>query len=328
MPDTAPIRWGILGPGNIAHRFAEGAKHLPDAAIVAVASRDRTRAEAFGDRWDVPRRYDDYQALADDPEVDAVYVATTHPFHRSCALLAIDAGKAVLCEKPFSVNAAEAEEMIGAARRKGVFLMEGMWSRYFPAMQRVRELVSGGAIGAIRLVQADFGFRSGYDPASRLWAPEQAGGSLLDVGCYTISFASMLLGEPEQVTGLATLAPNGVDEQASMVFRYRSGALAALTCAIRASTPQTATIVGDEGCIRIGSPWWRPAGFTLEAGGKTEPTEIGFESTGFNYEIAHANRCIRDGLTESPILPLDETLSILRTMDTLRSRWGVRYPME
>ncbi len=328
MAASAVTRWGIMGPGNIANRFTEGAKHLPDTEIVAVASRDKARGDAFAAKWGIARSYQGYEPLVADPEIDAIYVATTHPYHKPCVLLAMGAGKPVLCEKPFAVNAAEAGEMVAAARARGVFLMEGMWSRYFPVMGRIRELIAAGAIGEVRIVQADFGFRAGYDLKSRLWAVEQAGGGLLDVGCYTISFASMLLGEPARIAGLATLAENGVDEQAGMVLQYANGALATLSCSVRTNTPQTATIMGTEGTIHIAGPWWQPRRFTLSAGGKVEEFEIGFESTGFNYEIADANRCIREGLKESAIMPLDETLSIMRTMDALRAQWGIRYPME
>lgn len=322
------IRWGILGPGNIANRLAEGVRALPDATLLAVGSRDIQRANAFADRWQIPRRYGSYEDLVSDPDVDIVYVATPHPFHAPCSLLAIEAGKAVMCEKPFTVNAQEAQQVVDAARRKGVFVMEAMWTRFFPLMARLRDLVAAGEIGDVRLIHADFGFRAGFNPESRLFSPALAGGGLLDVGVYPISLASMLLGTPNRVAGLAVIGETGVDESAAITLGYPSGALASITTGVRVTTPHLAVICGTEGSVHIPSPWWVPERMTVRRGKACIEYSEPKTASGFEYEAAEAGRCLREGLKESPILPLDESVAIVDTMDQLRALWGVRYPME
>jgi predicted dehydrogenase len=325
---STPLRWGILGLGSIANQFAIGLKALPDARLVAVGSRSQDKADQFGAKYDAPHRHASYEALANDPEVDVVYVATPHPMHGEDALLCLNAGKAVLCEKPFTVNVAEAERVVGLAREKNLFLMEAMWTRFFPLMYRVRELVASGAIGEARMIQADFGFRAGFDPNSRAFSPALGGGGLLDVGVYTISLASMLFGTPNQVTGLAHLGETGVDEQAGLVLAYDSGRLAVLSTGVRINTPQSAVILGTDGRITIHSPWWKPSAMTVSAGGKTEDVTLPFESNGYQFEALEVARCLVAGKTESEIMPLDESLQIMRTMDALRAQWGLKYPME
>lgn len=322
------IGWGILGPGSIANSFTRGLKLLPDARIAAVGSRSQEKADAFADQYGIPTRHASYEALVRDPGVDIIYVATPHPFHHPCVQLCLEHGKAVVCEKPFTVNAAQARDLIAMARERGIFLMEAMWTRYFPLMARVRELVAEGAIGDVQLVQADFGFRCGWDPASRLLAPELAGGALLDVGVYVVSLASMLLGTPDRITGLAHVGETGVDEVSAITLGYASGALAQLSCAVRSNTPQEALIVGTEGSIRIARPFWMPSTMTVSRDGKEELIGMPFGEHGMSHEAAYAMQCLRDGKTESAILGLDETLSIMETMDALRAQWGVRYPCE
>lgn len=329
LSDHAVIRWGILGPGSIAHPFADGLRALPDARLVAVGSRNKARAQAFADQFQIPNRHDTYEALVADPDVDVIYVATPHSFHREHCLLALRAGKAVLCEKPFTINAAEAQEVVAEARSRHLFLMEGMWSRFYPLMDRVRALLAEGAIGDARLVEADFGFRTDFNPQSRLFDPNLGGGALLDVGVYVISLASMILGTPDRITGLATLCATGVDEQAVMALGYPNGALATLSTAITTNTRHRATIYGTGGRMTLHSPWWKPERMTLARDGQEDrDVHLPMTGTGFNYEAAEVQRCLRAGLTESRILPLDETLTVMRTLDTLRAQWGIRYPME
>jgi predicted dehydrogenase len=326
---TPPIRWGILGAGSIAKRFVQGVQVLPDARVVAVGSRDRTKADAFADPLDIPRRHGSYEDLVADPEVDVIYVATPHPFHKDNSILALEAGKHVLCEKPFTINAAELEAIVRVARERKRFLMEGMWSRFFPAMVRLREMVNGGAIGEVRMVQSDFGFRAGVNPEGRLFKPALGGGALLDVGVYSLSFASMLLGTPDRISGLATLGETGVDEIAGLVLGYPSGAISMVATAVRANTHQESIVTGTDGRIVVHSPWWNPSALTVFAGGKgPERIEAPFEGNGFNYEAAEVGRCVRAGALESPVMPLDESLAILRTMDAFRAQIGLKYPME
>ena len=323
------LRWGILGPGSIARKFAEGLKAAPGAALVAVGSRSRERADKFGDQFHVPRRHAGYQALADDPDVDAIYVATPHSGHRDCSILCLEAGKAVLCEKPFTINAAQARDVVAVARRKNVFLMEAMWTRFFPLMARVRELVADKAVGEVRMIMVDFGFRAGVNPEGRLFNPALGGGGLLDVGVYAVSFVSMLLGRPVRIASLAEIGETGVDEQAAMIFQYDGGELALLATGVRTSTPQHAIIVGTDGKITIPPAWWNPRRMTIARGGQeTEEVEMPVEGNGYNFQAVEVARCLAEGKTESDVMPLDETVQIMETLDEVRAQWGLRYPME
>ena len=325
------IRWGILGTGSIANQFAQGLTAAPSAELVAVGSRARETADAFGDKWDIPRRHVGYEALAADPDVDAVYVAVPHVFHKDAAILCLEGGKAVLCEKPLTVNAHEARKLIDCARRRGLFLMEAMWTRFFPVMCRLRELLAEAAIGDVRMLHAAFGFRSGAsDPKQRLFNLELGGGALLDVGVYTVAMASMVFGGPPlHVAGLPDLGPTGVDEQSAMVLGHDGGRLAVLSCAVRTSTRNDARIAGTEGRIYVHDPFWRPSAMTLTGpDGKDQLIEMPYEGNGYNYEAEEVARCLRDGRAESEVMPLDESLTIVETMDRLRAQWGLKYPNE
>ena len=323
------IRWGIIGTGSIAQQFARGLQQLADAELVAVGSRSQQTADTFGDAFNVPRRYPSYEALAADSHVDVVYISTPHPMHHDNTLLCLDAGKAVLCEKPFTINAAEARTLIERARTKRLFLMEAMWTRYFPVMYRLRELLAQGVIGEVRIVQADFGFRAPFDAKHRLFAPELGGGARLDVGVYVVSFTSMILGKPNQVVSLADLGATGVDEQAAMVLGYDGGRLAVLSTAVRTETPQEVIICGTEGRIRVHRQFFQPRKLTVEVYGK-ERTEIEMpiEGNGYQYQAEEVARCLRAGKLESEIMPLDETLAIMETLDQIRAPWGLKYPTE
>ncbi len=323
------IHWGIIGTGAIAHKFAQGLALLSDAKLLAVASRRQETADAFGERYSVPRRYGSYGELAQDPDIHVVYVATPHPFHKENTLLCLEASKAVLCEKPFALNAQEARAMIQAARERGLFLMEAMWTRFLPLMVKIREMLEQGSLGAIQMLSADFGAHFPFDPAHRAYNPELGGGALLDLGVYVISLASMVFrGPPAQMTSLVTLAETGVDEQEGMVFRYPEGQIAVLDASLRVTTAQEATIVGAHGRVRIHRPWWAASRFTLST--ETQETDmiIPFAGNGYNYEAREVMACLRAGKTESDVMPLDETLAIMETMDQLRAQWGLRYPQE
>ena len=325
------IRWGILGTGRIANDFAVSLGQLPDAELVAVGSRAAETAEAFGAKHHIPHRHASYENLASDSDVDVVYIAAPHPMHKTNSLLCLQGGKGVICEKPFTINAAEAAELADYARRYKLFLMEAMWTRFLPVMVKVRELLAQKAIGEVRAVMADFGFRARFDPQSRLFAPELGGGALLDVGVYVISFASMVLGPkaPLKVASLAQLGETSVDEQSSYILDYGDGVLASLFAAVRTQSPQEAVILGSEGRIRVHSQFYHATRITLSRNGRADQDiEAPFEGNGFNYEAAEVMRCLRSGRTESDVLPLDETLAIMHTMDQIRKPWGLRYPSE
>ncbi len=323
------IRWGILATGNIAASLAEALNAATDAALVAVASRRQERAEVFGDRWGIPRRYGAYADLAADPDVDVIYIATPHSEHATDITLCLEAGKHVLCEKAFTLNAAEATEAVALARGKGLFLMEAMWMRFFPAMEQLRRWLHQGLLGSIRLLQADFCFHLPYDPAHRLYDPALGGGALLDLGIYPLSLASMVMGPPESATGHAHLAPSGVDDLDSIFLSYADGARAMLSCSQRIYRPREAFIVGTDGYVKIHDIFFRPDRLTLHLRGqRPEDHHFPIAGNGYGYEVAEVHRCLRAGRTESALMPLDETIRLMQLMDELRAAWGVVYPRE
>ncbi|MFC2030244.1 Gfo/Idh/MocA family protein [Chloroflexota bacterium] len=323
------VCWGTIGTGWIAHQFASALEHLPEAELAAVASRTIETADRFGDRFDVARRYGSYQALVDDPGVDAVYVATPNPAHKANSLLCLRAGKPVLCEKPFAINARDAHEVIRVAREEKLFLMEAMWTRFLPLMLDVQKLLAGGAIGDVQMLFADLCIRFDFDPKDRRYDPELGGGALLDLGVYPISFASMVFGAPSRVSALAHLGETGVDEQAAVILGYDGGRLAVSNFSLRVDSPVEACILGSEGSIRI-DPWWiKPSKLTLSVSGQEDKVlEAPYPGNGYQFEASEVMNCLRAGKLESEVMPLDETLSIMETLDEIRDRWGLRYPME
>ncbi|MFD4374608.1 Gfo/Idh/MocA family protein [Streptomyces sp. NPDC058486] len=323
------IRWGVLATGGIAERFAADLAGLDGAEVVAVASRTEASARAFADRFGIARAYGGWDGLFADPDVDVVYVATPHHAHREAAGRALEAGKAVLCEKAFTLNAREAEELAALARDRGLFLMEAMWMYCNPLIRRLAALVRDGAIGDVRTVQADFGLAGPFDPGHRLRDPAVGGGALLDLGVYPVSFAYLLLGEPDSVQAHARISPEGVDLNTGMLLGWDSGASALLSCSLEADTPLTASVTGTKGRIDVPRGFFFPERFTLVRDG-AEPEE--FVNTddphSLRHEAAEVMRCLRTGETESPLVPLDGTLAVMRTLDAVRARVGVRYPQE
>ena len=339
--NLSPLRWGIIGPGSISHRFASDVVLLADHRIYAAGSRDKAKSEAFIEKYggDPAKGYGSYEELVNDPDVDVVYVATPHPFHKEHSLVALRAGKPVLCEKPFTINAAEAEEVVSEARARGLFLMEGMWSRCFPLIRKAKELAASGAVGVPRLIEADFGFKGGDttesgvlsvgNPNGRLFALELAGGALMDVGVYPISLAQMFFGAPDSVKAVATLGTTGVDENTGILLHFPGGAVAVLHTSLQTSTVQKATILGTDGRIEIHAPWWTARSLTIHRVGKdAETISEPFTGGGFQFEAMHVAECLRAGKKESPLITLDETLAIMRTLDAARREIGLTYPME
>ncbi len=323
------IRWGILGTGYIAGAFAKDLKRASGAELIAVGSRARKTADAFGDEFGVPRRHSRYEALAEDPHVEAVYVATPHHLHCANTLMCLNAGKAVLCEKPFAINAREAREMVATARERELFLMEAMWTRFFPAMDKVRALLDDGAIGDVRMVTGDFGFRAAGDERGRLVDPAAGGGPPLDVGVYPVSLASMVLGAPSRIAALAHLGETGVDEQAGILLGHDAGQLAILHSAVETETPQEAAILGTEGRIRIAPRFWCPSRLVISREGKDdEALEFPYEGQGYQFEADEVMTCLREGRAESALMPLDESVEVMETLDRIRAEWGLRYPMD
>ncbi|MGV9690879.1 Gfo/Idh/MocA family protein [Streptomyces sp. NPDC003444] len=324
------VRWGILATGGIAERFTTDLLTLDDAEVVAVASRSEAPAKAFAERFGIPRAYGEWAGLFADGDVDVVYVATPHHAHRTAAGLALEAGKAVLCEKALTLNAREAAELVALARDRGLFLMEAMWMYCNPLIRRIAELVRDGAVGEVRTVQADFGLAGPFGADHRLRDPETGGGALLDLGVYPVSFAQLLLGEPDSVQAHALLSPEGVDLNTGMLLGWSgTGASALLSCSIAADTPLTASVTGSLGRIDVPRGFFFPERFTLHRNG-AEPEEFVAEADphSFRHEAAEVMRCLRAGERESPLVPLDGSLAVMRTLDAVRNRVGVRYPGE
>jgi predicted dehydrogenase len=324
------VGWGILGTGIIATAFADAVSDLPDGRVVAVASRRNTTAEAFADRFDIPGRYVRDDDLFADPRVDAVYVATPHHLHHDQTVAALRAGKPVLCEKPFAINATEAASMIRTARETGVFCMEAMWTRFLPFFERLREVVASGRIGEVRQVRADFGFPVRFDPASRLFDPALGGGSLLDLGVYPITIAWGVLGPPDDFEAWAHLGETGVDEQFGALLTYRSGAMASVSSSLRAFGANEAIVAGDHGYVRIPQPFHHASRLEVHDApdGDFEVIETPYEGNGYGYEAAAVHRALHDGATEDPRMPLDTSLAVMRLLDALRERVGLRYPAD
>ena len=321
--EYAPVRWGILGPGNIARTFTEDLLLLQDHEVTAVASRDAARAAQFAATHGISRCYGSYEELAADDSLDVIYVATPHPGHYRAAQVCLQAGRAVLVEKPFTVTAAEAADLIALARERHLFAMEAMWTRFSPLVREAAGLVRDGAIGRVTAVQADYAGSPPYDPDSRLWNADLAGGALLDIGVYPISFGAMLLGEPDEVRALTTPAPTGVDANTAVIARYSRGAVGLYHCGLWAGSPRVATIIGTGGIITAGPPFYRPERLTLQrAGQEPETRATTLPGHGFTYEAEEVARCLRAGLTESPVLPLDDTLAVMRTLDAARAAFG------
>lgn len=322
------IRWGIAGPGDIATRFAEGMALVDGGTIAAVASRSRERAETFGDRFGIPRRYDSYAALADDPDVDVVYVATPPSRHAADCLLYLQGDKHVLCEKPFTLSAAQGQTVADLARARGLFLMEAMWTRFLPAYRRLVELIGEGRIGEPLLVEAEFGFRMPVMPTHRLFDLSQGGGALLDLGIYPVQLCSLVLGTPDRVVAAGNIGETGVDELVAAVLHHSGGQLGLVKAALRVDLPCRASIAGTEGSIAI-PPWHHcPDHLTLKRGPEVERIDVSWEGEGLRFQVEEVHRCLLAGETFSPVMPVDETLSIAATLDAIRDQIGLRYPGE
>jgi len=321
------LRWGFLSAGGIANAVADDFR-IAGITIQAVGARDLARAHEFADKFAIPNRHQGYEALVNDPEVDAIYVSTPHPWHHEHALLALNAGKHVLLEKPFTINAREAQEIKDLAASKKLFALEAMWTRFLPSMDAIFEVIGSGVLGEIRLVTAD---HSQYLPhVERLWDPALGGGALLDLGIYPVSFALRVLGLPKRATARATLTGQQVDETTSIIFEYENGAQAALTTCMSAAGPVTATVIGTYGRIEIGSPFYNQTSFKVynQGGEVIQSYDEKIEGIGRQYQGLHLEKCVAEGLLESPTMSLTETVEIMQVMDALRAQIGVSYPSE
>ena len=313
---TKPVRWGIIGTGKIASTFARDLQLIDEGELVAVGSRSQASADAFGDEFNVARCFDSYEELVSDPEVDAVYVGTPHPMHFENASLALNHGKPVLVEKAFTMTSREARDLVALAREKNLFMMEAMWTRFLPHVVALRDLIARGVLGELVMVEADHGQWFAPDPNFRLFARELGGSAVLDLGVYPVSFASMLLGPPSRMVTMVDPAFSGVDGQASMIFGYDSGAQALLTCTSAARSATRACVTGTLARVEIDADFYAPTTFRLitRAG---EVTNYDFEVAprGLRFEAIEVARCLEAGLAESSVMPLDETVTIMETLE-------------
>jgi predicted dehydrogenase len=323
------LRWGILGPGGIAHTFTRDLR-TAGLDVTAVGSRRADAASAFAAEYGIARAHGSYEELVSDPDVDIVYIATPHPLHAEQAILALEHGKHVLVEKPFTLNAAEAASVQRVAAERGLLAMEAMWTRYLPHMVRIRELLASGALGEVRTLFADHTQRISSDPAHRLNSLELGGGALLDLGIYPISFAWDVLGAPVAIAAAARLGETGADTEVATIMTHASGALSTSISASRSAGPNTAHVVGTEARIDIDAVWYNATSFRLVApdGTVLESYESQVEGRGMQYQALAAERFVAAGATDSDILPLDESVAIMATLDEIRGLIGVRYPGE
>jgi predicted dehydrogenase len=322
------FNWGILGPGGIARAFAKDLNFIQGHTIAAVGSRSLENAQKFAETFG-GTAYGSYEELVGDPTVDAIYVATPHPAHHDNVILALNAGKPVLCEKPFAVNAKEAQAMVDAAARNSVALMEAMWARFLPHFTKVREIVDSGVLGPILSIHADHGQRLADQGITRLIEPDLAGGALLDLGIYPVSFAHMILGNPAHINSKAVMTEKGVDAQTSMIFTYDSGAQAVLTTTMVEQTPCRAVVAGLNGWLEIDRTFYNPAAMrvVLNDGTVTEYPNT-YTGHGLREQAETFKQLVRSGKLESEILTWADTVDIMKSLDTVREQIGLKYPFE
>jgi predicted dehydrogenase len=354
---SAQVRVGVLGTGWMAGRMARALRVVDGVRLQAVASRSPARAQAFAHAHEVPTAHGGYEALAADPAIDLVYVATEHSEHAADCLLALDHGKPVLCEKPFALDAEQAARVADAARRRGLFCMEALWTHFVPALRELDRRLQGGAIGDVRMLVAQLGSAVVFDRASRLFDPARGGGALLDLGVYPVSLAVAVLGAPTRVSAHAVLGPTGVDEQCTALLDFDGGRQAVITASLRHRLPNAADLTGTEGLVHVHEPLFCPEQLSVRrtppaasAGGRrdrltqalpprvvrsvraglryarTERIRRPVHADGYRYEVEEAVRCLRAGLLESPLLPLDHSLLVARTLDAIRDAFAERSP--
>lgn len=323
------FNWGIIGTGGIAHAFAKDLALLDGHAVHAVGSRNLKTAQNFATEFNATKAYGSYEELVNDDTIDAVYVATPHPWHVENVILALNAQKPVLCEKPFAVNAIEAKEMIAAAKENNVAIMEAMWARFLPHYAKIREIVASGVLGQITTIHADHGQRLADQNIPRLVEPSLAGGALLDLGIYPISFAHMVLGIPTSITANAVLTAKGVDAQTSIILNYPQGAQAILNTTMIVQTPCTAVIAGLDGYLEVDRTFYNPTSMrvTLYDGTVTEYPNS-YIGHGLREQAAEFARVVKSGEKESPILIAADTVAIMEIMDSVRALIGLKYPNE
>jgi predicted dehydrogenase len=319
------IRWGILGLGKIAHKFAQDLQLSKHAELYAVASRNVEKAQTFATHYQVKHAYDSYESLLKDPQVDVVYIATPHSLHKELTLMCFEHGKHVLCEKPMALDAADVHEMIQEARKRRLFLMEGIWTRFIPATQTYLNLIETGAIGEIRSIRADFGFQSTFDESHRIHAKSLGGGSLMDVGMYPVYLSLITLGKPKTIQATARISNTDVDASCYMLFNYEQGSVAQLDSSIEMETPTEAWIYGSKGKIYLHPRFHHTQHITVFKDGLQETLHIPYLGNGYVHEIDEVNACLLSGKIESDLLPLSTSLDLAHILDTVKSKIQLSY---
>jgi len=325
------IRWGILGCGKIANKFASDLKLVDDAILMGIASRDRERGPAFQREHHVPKLFSSYEELVSSPDIDVVYVATPHGFHFVNTILCLEHRKPVLCEKAFALNTSQVQAMVKLARENKVFLMEAFWTKFLPQYEKVQTLIREGEIGQIKLIQADFGFCAPEPLAQRLYDPLLGGGSLLDIGIYPVFLAQSLLGPPTVVQALITSYPTGTDEQCVVNMKFSNGALAVLSSTFAADTPVEAMIAGTRGRIQMRNRFHNAVGTLEIVKGNKDPQTIEVtreEGFGYQFEARHVAECLRNNLIESPVMTHQDSIMLMETLDRIRAHCGIRYDVD
>ncbi len=322
-------KWGIIGPGRIAEKFAKALELVPDAELFAVASRDIHKAEQFAANHGAKFFYNNYESVAANPEIDAVYIATPHTFHHAHTLLCLQKKKAVLCEKPMSVDYASTLEMVNAARQNKTFLMEAMWSRFLPVINKAADLIKAGEIGELKYLRADFGFAAPFNENGRLFDLKLGGGSLLDVGVYPIFLALFIMGKPDEIKSFAHLSKTGADEMVNIILSYKNGMMANVVSSITANTSITAEITGTEGSIIFDRPWYKGSVLHIRKGDAiTKTFSLPFGDNGFEFQIKEVQHCLEKNMTESGQMPLDFSLQISSIMDEVCRHHNIRYKLQ
>ncbi len=321
------IRWGIVGAGNIANKFAKAIKNIEGASFTSVASRSEEKGRAFADKYNIENVFVGYEEMAKSDLIDAVYIATAHPFHKPCAELFLNAKKHVLCEKPVCVNSLQATKLFECAKKNGVFLMEAMWTRFLPAINEAQNIINSGEIGTVRGVKADFCYSVTPEEDKNIYSNEVAGGSLLDVGIYGLNFAAIFLGDnPESITAVADVVGE-VDCQTIILMKYKNGAIASVSSAINALKPETGYIFGTKGYITL-PQFYGAQEIIVNVNGEERSINKPSIGDGFEEEIIEVCNCIREGKTESEVMPMEESIKILKQMDLIRNQINLRYPFD
>lgn len=324
--DRKIYNWGIIAPGKIANKFAEGLKLTKNGQLFAVASRSHERALEFAEKYKASKTYGTYQELINDKKVDIIYIATPHHLHFKLSQSCLNAGKPVLCEKPSTINSSQYKKLMSIAEEKKVFMMDALWTRFHPHIIKIQELIQAGELGELKLLQADFGFKAAYDTKSRLFNKDLGGGTILDIGIYPIFLSLLLLGYPEKITVESSIGKTGVDENVGILFKYKNGAIANLSSTFLANSETRANISGEKGQIIIPGGWFKPSSFKLiEMDNSVQQFEFNEKDNGYQYEAMEVMKCLDEGKLQSDLLTHEFTYRLLQLLDEVRMKAGIKY---